>query len=75
MPYFDGLHRFLPALVKREGYASAMWTWSTGRADGESNYGLWDRFWVGILDLPGVWWLIRRQKRVPEVSEVKSDAY
>jgi dolichol-phosphate mannosyltransferase len=26
--------------------------------------------WIGILDLFGVWWLIRRKKRVPEISEV-----
>jgi hypothetical protein len=34
-----------------------------------SNYGLWDRLWVGILDLAGVWWLVRRRKRVPEIVE------
>ena len=50
---------------------SAMSTWSIGRvAHGSSNYGMWDRLWVGILDLAGVWWLIRRKKRVPEISEV-----
>jgi hypothetical protein len=32
---------------------------------------MWDRLWVGILDLAGVWWLIRRKRRVPEVSEVR----
>jgi glycosyltransferase involved in cell wall biosynthesis len=71
LPYFDALHRFLPALFRREGY-------SIGYVDvidrprhyGKSNYGLWDRLWVGILDLAGVWWLIRRHKRVPQVSEV-----
>jgi dolichol-phosphate mannosyltransferase len=31
---------------------------------------MWDRLWVGMLDLCGVWWLIRRHKRVPEISEV-----
>jgi dolichol-phosphate mannosyltransferase len=30
---------------------------------------MWDRLWVGILDLAGVWWLIRRKKRIPEISE------
>ena len=38
------------------------------RGTGVSNYGMWDRLWVGILDLAGVWWLIRRKKRVPEVD-------
>ena len=40
------------------------------RRHGTSNYGLWDRLWVGILDLAGVWWLIRRRRRVPECEEV-----
>jgi glycosyltransferase involved in cell wall biosynthesis len=70
LPYFDGLHRFLPALVKREGYAIGyVDVIDRPRAAGVSNYGLWDRLWVGILDLAGVWWLIRRKKHVPDVSE------
>src|ERR1700690_2634486 len=70
LPYFDGLHRFLPALVKREGYAIGyVDVVDRPRGAGVSNYGLWDRLWIGILDLAGVWWLIRRKKRIPEVSE------
>jgi dolichol-phosphate mannosyltransferase len=70
LPYFDGLHRFLPALVRRDGYEIGyVDVVDRPRASGMSNYGLWDRLWVGILDLAGVWWLIRRKKRVPEVSE------
>ncbi|HEY4143369.1 MAG TPA: glycosyltransferase family 2 protein [Pseudolabrys sp.] len=70
LPYFDGLHRFLPALVRRDGYEIGyVDVVDRPRASGVSNYGLWDRLWVGILDLAGVWWLIRRKKRVPEVSE------
>jgi dolichol-phosphate mannosyltransferase len=75
LPYFDGLHRFLPALVRREGYRIAyVDVVDRPRLHGASNYGLWDRLWVGILDLMGVWWLIRRKKRVPQVSEVARDA-
>jgi dolichol-phosphate mannosyltransferase len=44
------------------------------RRHGVSNYGMWDRLWVGILDLAGVWWLIRRRKRAPRTSEVVPDA-
>jgi len=70
LPYFDGLHRFLPALIKREGYTVGyVDVVDRPRGSGVSNYGLWDRLWVGILDLAGVWWLIRRKKRVPEISE------
>lgn len=68
LPYFDGLHRFLPALVRREGYGIGyVDVIDRPRGAGVSNYGLWDRLWVGILDLAGVWWLIRRKKRVPEI--------
>lgn len=71
LPYFDGLHRFLPALVKREGgsvgYVDVV---DRPRLTGTSNYGMWDRLWIGILDLAGVWWLIRRKKSAPEISEV-----
>jgi len=71
LPYFDGLHRFLPALFRRDGYAIAyVDVIDRPRRHGVSNYGMWDRLWVGILDLAGVWCLVRRRKRVPQVSEV-----
>jgi dolichol-phosphate mannosyltransferase len=70
LPYFDGLHRFLPALVRREGFdIGYVDVVDRPRGTGVSNYGLWDRLWVGILDLVGVWWLIRRRKRPPEIVE------
>jgi len=71
LPYFDGLHRFLPALIRREG-------WDVGYVDvvdrprrhGASNYGFWDRLLIGIVDLAGVWWLVRRKKRVAKPEEI-----
>ena len=75
LPYFDGLHRFLPALVRREGYdVGYVDVIDRPRHAGRSNYGMWDRLWVGILDLLGVWWLIRRRRRVPQAVEVMRDA-
>jgi glycosyltransferase involved in cell wall biosynthesis len=75
LPYFDGLHRFLPALVRREGYdIGYVDVVDRARRAGTSNYGMWDRLWVGILDLLGVWWLIRRRRHVPRVLEVKRNA-
>jgi dolichol-phosphate mannosyltransferase len=75
LPYFDGLHRFLPALVRRDGHEIAyLDVIDRPRHSGTSNYGLWDRLWVGILDLAGVWWLIRRRARVPQVMEVGRNA-
>ena len=71
LPYFDALHRFMPALVKREGLEIAhVDVVDRPRRAGRSNYGMFDRLWVGIMDLCGVWWLIRRRRRVPVVREV-----
>jgi glycosyltransferase involved in cell wall biosynthesis len=73
MPYFDGLHRFLPALVRREGYQIAyVDVVDRPRGSGVSNYGFFDRLWIGIMDLAGVWWLIRRKKPTPVATEVKT---
>jgi len=75
LPYFDGLHRFLPALIRREGFEIAyVDVIDRPRLAGKSNYGMWDRLWVGILDLAGVWWLIRRRRKVPQITEVKHNA-
>jgi dolichol-phosphate mannosyltransferase len=73
LPYFDGLHRFLPALVRREGYDIAyVDVVDRPRHSGVSNYGFFDRLWIGIMDLAGVWWLIRRKKPTPVATEVTS---
>jgi glycosyltransferase involved in cell wall biosynthesis len=75
LPYFDGLHRFLPALVRREGYEIGyVDVIDRARGAGQSNYGMWDRLGVGIVDLAGVWWLIRRRRRIPQALEVKRNA-
>jgi dolichol-phosphate mannosyltransferase len=75
LPYFDALHRFTPALIRREGlsikYVNVL---DRPRGHGRSHYGMWGRLWIGIVDLAGVFWLIRRRRRVPEVSEVRGDA-
>ena len=71
LPYFDALHRFMPALVRREGHGVVhVDVVDRPRLTGVSNYGFFDRLWVGLQDLVGVAWLIRRRRRVPQVSEV-----
>jgi dolichol-phosphate mannosyltransferase len=75
LPYFDALHRFMPALVKRDGYDIALVdVKDRPRLTGVSNYGFFDRLWVGIGDLMGVAWLCRRRKKIADVREVKSHA-
>ena len=74
LPYFDGLHRFLPALVRREGFDIAyVDVIDRPRRSGVSNYGFFDRLWIGIMDLMGVWWLIRRKRSNPVATEVTAD--
>ena len=72
MPYFDGLHRFLPALIRREGFDIAyVDVIDRPRHSGVSNYGFFDRLWIGMMDIAGVWWLIRRKKPTPVATEVQ----
>jgi len=62
LPYFDHMHRFLPALFRRQGAALvAVPVSHRPRWQGESKYGVHDRLWVGIVDLCGVLWLNARR--------------
>ena len=68
LPFFDHLHRYLPALVKREGLKIALVDVShRAREAGSSKYTNFGRAFVGVQDLLGVWWLLRRRK-VPTVT-------
>jgi glycosyltransferase involved in cell wall biosynthesis len=71
LPYFDGWHRYLPALVLREGFGVVhIDVVDRPRRHGKSNYGILDRGLRGALDLIGVWWLRRRRKVVPRITEI-----
>ncbi|MBT9613421.1 MAG: glycosyltransferase family 2 protein [Burkholderiales bacterium] len=70
LPFFNHMHRFLPALVRRNGGATlSVEVNHRPRTRGVSNYGLHNRLWVGIVDIFGVMWLQRRMRH-PQVSEV-----
>jgi dolichol-phosphate mannosyltransferase len=61
LPHFDHFHRFLPALIQRQGGAVISVDVShRPRRAGRSHYGVFDRLWVGLFDLVGVMWLQRR---------------
>ncbi|MDT3669689.1 MAG: glycosyltransferase family 2 protein [Aromatoleum sp.] len=63
LPYFDHMHRFIPALIQRHGGDMLVHPVNhRPRQAGISKYGNLDRALVGILDLFGVWWLIRRTR-------------
>jgi dolichol-phosphate mannosyltransferase len=70
LPYFDNMHRFLIALVLREGYkARFVDVRDRPRAHGKSKYTNWGRLIVGVPDLLGVAWLMRRHGGRPETRE------
>ncbi|MDF2152922.1 glycosyltransferase family 2 protein [Vibrio sp. CAU 1672] len=73
LPYFDHMHRFLPALIRRiEGDIIVHPVKHRPRCAGRSNYTLRKRLWAGMVDLCGVMWLRRRtcwpvvQQKYPE---------
>lgn len=64
LPYFNHMHRYLPALFARDGWTVVHVDVShRARGGGRSNYSNFQRGLVGIVDLFGVAWLIRRRKR------------
>ncbi len=64
LPQFDHMHRFLPALfIRAGGRVESVPVNHRPRTRGRSNYGTFDRLWVGIFDLAGVYWLQRRWHR------------
>ncbi len=63
LPYFNHMHRFIPALMMREGVQIFHADVShRPRQRGTSKYGFFNRLWVGIVDLAGVRWLIGRRR-------------
>ncbi|HLS18191.1 MAG TPA: glycosyltransferase family 2 protein [Paracoccaceae bacterium] len=67
LPFFDHLHRYLPALVRREGLEVRLIDVDhRPRTGGATKYTNFGRAMVGVLDLIGVWWLLRR-RRLPEI--------
>ncbi|AMN46472.1 dolichol-phosphate mannosyltransferase [Steroidobacter denitrificans] len=70
LPYFDHMHRYLPALMQRAGWKTISVPVShRRRIAGESKYNNITRAVAGISDLRGVAWLIRRSNPV-DVREI-----
>jgi dolichol-phosphate mannosyltransferase len=64
------MHRFLPALVRRHGgRVISVPVRHRPRVRGQSHYGVWNRLWVGIVDIGGVIWL-RRRTRLTDVQSL-----
>ncbi len=70
LPYFDHLHRYLPALMRREGFAIEFMPVShRPRVHGVSKYNNFGRFAVALRDLLGVLWLLSRSKSPKSITE------
>ncbi len=70
LPYFDHMHRYLPALFRRDGWEIAhVDVAHRPRGGGRSNYSNLQRGLVGAVDLLGVMWLIRRRKKAEPADD------
>jgi len=71
LPYFDHIHRYLPALMQREGYLTAFRPVNhRHRQTGASKYTNLGRLWASLSDLFGVIWLQSRARNPGGVDEV-----
>ncbi len=62
LPAFDHMHRFLPALMQRQGaHVLSVPVRHRPREHGSSKYGIQNRLWVGLVDMVGVKWLQHRR--------------
>ena len=65
LPSFNHMHRYIPTLIQAQGGSMLVHPVNhRPRQAGVSNYGVWNRLWVGLVDVLGVWWLKRRAKVV-----------
>ena len=67
------MHRFLPALQAQGGKVQSLPVRHRERVAGVSKYGFFDRLWVGISDIIGVMWLVRRS-RLPSPLQIYGNA-
>ena len=74
LPYFDHMHRYLPALFRRDGWNIELVDVShKERAAGTSKYNNFNRALVGAYDLIGVAWLIRRRKKTQPIKAAQDE--
>ncbi|MHB0777532.1 glycosyltransferase family 2 protein [Halomonas sp. WWR20] len=75
LPYFNHMHRFLPALVKSQGgQCISLPVNHRSRSAGQSHYGVNNRLWAGLLDMLGVMWLQYRSRLPAPVIQVPPQA-
>jgi dolichol-phosphate mannosyltransferase len=71
LKFFKGMHRFLPTLIKMEGYTVTEISVSTNpRFAGKGNYGIWNRLFASFYDLLAVRWMKQRMFRLEIVKKI-----
>ena len=71
LPYFDHMHRYMPALVRAEGLDYAVCpVRHRARASGKSKYDNLGRAWAGLRDMRGVFWLAQRRRNPNSAREL-----
>jgi dolichol-phosphate mannosyltransferase len=71
LPYFDHMHRYMPALMGAEGYGVEFRNVAhRERGTGASKYTNFGRLWAALSDLRGVMWLIRRRRNPGGTDEL-----
>lgn len=71
LPYFDHMHRYMPALIVADGYqAEFIDVNHRGRLHGVSKYTNFGRLWAAYSDLQGVTWLMKRRRMTDGVDEL-----
>lgn len=64
LKFFKGMHRFMPTLIKMEGFSVTEIPISTNpRFAGKTNYGVWNRLFSSFYDLLAVRWMKKRMFR------------
>lgn len=75
LPFFDGQHRFMAALVRAQGGGVLFCDVADRpRLAGRAKYGLWNRLWVGIGDLLALAWLLRRCHLPSQVERIRVES-
>jgi dolichol-phosphate mannosyltransferase len=72
LPYFDHMHRYMPAIVRADGYLTEFIDVNhRGRIHGVSKYTNFGRLWAALSDLRGVIWLMKRRRLPGGVDEIR----
>jgi dolichol-phosphate mannosyltransferase len=74
LPLFDGMHRFLPTMLRLQGgRVREIPVRHRPRIHGQSKYGINNRLWVGMADLLAVRWMLKRWIDRGAAAEVTAD--